>query len=142
MIRRSGAILALTAVVALALTGPASANHTLAHKVQLLTAKINCLQKYPVFSFADYAYYDLSDASVEVLDTQTPLPQPVDVLKDNDGITALDFNYGANILSSDAFLLGVKPTSTCMSKFPTAPNPVQFARTASTASMARMNRLQ
>jgi len=141
MLRRSGAILALTAVVTLtlALAGPASANHTLAHKVQLLTAKINCLQKYPVFSFADYAYYDPSDASVEVLDTQTPQPQPVDVLKDNDGITALDFNYGALINDSDAFVLGVKKTTACKAMFPTAPNPVSFARIASTA---KMNRLQ
>ena len=138
MLTRSGAILALTAVVTLALAGPASANHTLAHKVQLLTAKINCLQKYPVFSFADYAYYDLSDASVQVYDTQAP-PVAVDVLKDNDGITALDFNYGPLINDSDAFLLGVKKTTSCKAMFPTAPNPVSFARIASTA---KMNRLQ
>jgi hypothetical protein len=32
MLRRFGAILARTAVVTLALAGPASANHTLAHR--------------------------------------------------------------------------------------------------------------
>jgi hypothetical protein len=123
---------------ALTLAAPASANHTLAHKVQLLTAKLNCLQRYPVFAFGDYAYYDPSDASVEVLDTQAPTPQPVQVLKDNQEITALDFNYGPTIGQSDAFVLGVKRTSTCLSKFALAPNPVSLARVASTAKMLRL----
>jgi hypothetical protein len=123
---------------ALTLAAPASANHTLAHKVQLLTAKLNCLQRYPVFAFGDYAYYDPSDATVEVLDTQAPTPQPVQVLKDNQEITALDFNYGPTIGQSDAFVLGVKRTSTCLSKFALAPNPVSLARVASTAKMLRL----
>jgi hypothetical protein len=138
MIRRTCAILALAAATALTLAAPASANHTLAHKVQLLTAKLNCLQKYPVFAFGDYAYYELGNASVEVLDTQTPTPQPVQVLLDNDEITALDFNYGTGAPPSDAFFLGVKNTTTCRSKFPTAPNPVSFARVATTAKMLRL----
>ena len=132
------AILALTAATALLPAAPASANHTLAHKVTLLTAKLNCLQRYPVFAFGDYAYYDLSDASVEVLDTQTPTPQPVQVLKDNQEITALDFNYGPTIGQSDAFVLGVKRTSTCLSRFALAPNPLSLARVASTAKMLRL----
>jgi hypothetical protein len=137
MIRRTCAILALTAATALTLSTPASANHTLAHKVQLLTAKINCLQKYPVFAFGDYAYYELGNSSVEVLDTSGP-PVPVQVLLDNQEITALDFNYGPTQGQSDAFVLGVKRTSTCMSKFPTAPNPVSVARIATTAKMLRL----
>jgi hypothetical protein len=138
MIRRACAILALAAATSLMVAAPASANHTLAHKVQLLTAKLNCLQRYPVFAFGDYAYYDLSDPSVEVLDTQTPAPQPVEVLKDNQEITALDFNYGPTMAQSDAFLLGIKNTSTCRSKFAIAPNPVSFARVATTAKMLRL----
>lgn len=138
MTRRVCAILALTAATALLPAAPASANHTLAHKVTLLTAKLNCLQRYPVFAFGDYAYYDLSDASVEVLDTQTPTPQPVQVLKDNQEITALDFNYGPTIGQSDAFVLGVKRTSTCLSRFALAPNPLSLARVASTAKMLRL----
>jgi hypothetical protein len=105
--------------------------------VQLLTAKLNCLQKYPVFAFGDYAYYELGTASVEVLDTGAP-PAPVQVLLDNDEITALDFNYGSGAPPSDAFFLGVKNTTTCRSKFPTAPNPVSFARVATTAKMLRL----
>lgn len=137
MIRRSSALAALAAVAVLALAAPAGANHTLAHKVQVLTAKLNCLQKYPVFAFADYAYYDLSNPAVEVLDIGLP-PAPVQVLRDNQEITALDFNYGATIGQSDAFLLGVKNTSSCRSRFPMASNPVSFARVASTAKMLRL----
>lgn len=138
MIRRTCAILALAAASTLTLAAPAAANHTLAHKVQLLTAKLNCLQRYPVFAFGDYAYYDPTDASVEVLDTQTPTPQPAEVLRDNQEITALDFNYGPTMGSSDAFLLGIKMTATCRAKFPIAPDPVSFARVASTAKMLRL----
>ena len=85
--------------------------------MQLLTAKPNCLQKYPVFAFGDYAYYDPSNASVEVLDTQTPTPQPAQVLLDNHEITLLDFNYGTVAPPSDAYFLGVKNTTTCRAKF-------------------------
>ena len=116
MIRRTCAILALAAATALTLAAPASANHTLAHKVQLLTAKLNCLQKYPVFAFGDYAYYDLSDASVEVLDTQTPTPQPVQVLLDNQEITALDFNYGT-VRRRATRTSSASRTPTCRAKF-------------------------
>lgn len=53
------ALFALTMATALSVAGPAQANHTLAHKVALLTAKLNCLQKYPVYSFGDYAYSEI-----------------------------------------------------------------------------------
>jgi hypothetical protein len=138
MIRRACAILALTAATALLPAAPASANHTLAHKVQLLTAKLNCLQRYPVFAFADYAYYEAGGGStVEVLDTSAP-PVPVQVLLDNQEITALDFNYGTGAPPSDAFLLGIKMTTACRSKSPLAPNPVSVARVATTAKMLRL----
>jgi hypothetical protein len=138
MIRRICAILALAAATALTVAAPASAHHTLAHKVEALTTKLNCLQRYPVFAFGDYAYYDLSDPSVEVLDTQTPTPQPVQVLRDKQEITALDFNYGPTMAQSDAFLLGIKNTPTCRSKFAIAPDPVSLARVVTTAKMLRL----
>jgi hypothetical protein len=137
MNRRIGVILALVAAAILATAPSAGANHTLSHKVQELTAKLNCLQKYPVFAFADYAYYDLANPAVEVLDTGMP-PAPVQVLRDNQEITALDFNYGPTMGQSDAFLLGVKHTSGCKSRFSTATNPVSFARVVSTAKMLRL----
>ncbi len=128
------ALLALATATALAAAVPAQANHTLAHKVALLTAKLNCLQKYPVYSFGDYAYAeidsDLADQGATQIEVLVPNVLPVN---------ALDFDYGTgNPQPSDAFLLGVKRTSTCMAKFVTAPNPVSVAR----AAPARMARLQ
>ena len=128
------ALLALATATALAAAVPAQANHTLAHKVALLTAKLNCLQKYPVYSFGDYAYAeinsDLADQGATQIEVLIPNVLPVN---------ALDFDYGTtNPQPSDAFLLGVKRTSACMAKFVTAPNPVSVAR----AAPARMARLQ
>jgi hypothetical protein len=107
------ALFARTMATALSVAGPAHANHTLAHKVALLTAKLNCLQKYPVYSFGDYAYSeietDLADQGAGQIEVLIP-----DVLP----VNALDFDYGTgNPEPSDAFLLGVKRTSACMAKF-------------------------
>jgi hypothetical protein len=127
------ALLALAAATALTAAAPAQANHTLAHKVALLTAKLNCLQKYPVYSFGDYAYSDIetdfADRGADQIEVLVP-----EVLQ----VNALDFDYGAgNPQPSDAYLLGVKRTSACMAKFATAPNPVS-ARRAAPAKMARL----
>ena len=127
------ALLALVAATALAAAAPAQANHTLAHKVALLTAKLNCLQKYPVYSFGDYAYSqfetDFADQGPDQIEVLIP-----DVL----AVNALDFDYGsANPEPSDAFLLGVKRTSACLAKFATAPNPVSVSR-AAPAKLARL----
>jgi hypothetical protein len=132
MLRRQAAVLALAAAAALTVAGPAPANHTLAHKVSLLTAKLNCLQKYPVYSFADYAYFefgiDQADQGTTQIDVIVP---PVET------ISALDFDYGPNSQPSDAYLVGVKRTSACMAKFPNAANPVSVAR-AAPAKLARL----
>jgi hypothetical protein len=127
---------ALAVATALAAAGPAPANHTLAHKVALLTAKLNCLQKYPVYSFGDYAY---SEFETDFAD-QENVPSDLEVLVPPVlPVNALDFDYGnANPEPSDAFLLGVKRTSACMARLSTAPNPVSVAR----AAPARMARLQ
>jgi len=127
------ALLALATATALVVAGPAQANHTLAHKVALLTAKLNCLQKYPVYSFGDYAYAEINSDLADQGATQIEVLIP-DVLP----VNALDFDYGtANPQPSDAFLLGVKRTSACMAKFVTASNPVSVAR-AAPAKMARL----
>ena len=129
------ALFTLAIATALSVAGPAQANHTLAHKVALLTAKLNCLQKYPVYSFGDYAYSefetDFADQENVPSDLQVLVPPVLPV-------NALDFDYGtANPQPSDAFLLGVKRTSACMAKFVTAPNPVSVAR-AAPAKLARL----
>ena len=127
------ALLALAIATALTVAGPAQANHTLAHKVAVLTAKLNCLQKYPVYSFGDYAYSgietDFADQGADQIEVLVP-----EVLQ----VNALDFDYGnTNPQPSDAYLLGVKRTSKCMAKFATALNPVS-ARRAAPAKMARL----
>jgi len=129
------ALLALALTTALASAVPAQANHTLAHKVALLTAKLNCLQKYPVYSFGDYAY---SQIQTDFAD-QENLPSSLEVLVPSVlPMNALDFDYGTgNSEPSDAFLLGVKRTSVCMAKFVMAPNPVS-ARRAVPAKLARL----
>lgn len=127
---------ALAGILALVLAAPAAPNHTLAHKVRVLQAKLNCLQRYPVYAFGDYAYFDFEVDTADkggVQNTLDVLIPPVPT------ISALDFDYGSNPGPSDAFFLGVKRTSSCLSKFATAPNPVSFARVVSTA---KMNRLQ
>ena len=135
MIRRLCATIALSAVVALALAGQAPANHTLAHKVRVLTAKLNCLQKYPVYAFGDYAYFDFAADTADKGGVQNDLDVLVPPVLP---ITALDFNYGPTIGSSDAFLLGVKRTARCKARFATAANPISFARVVSTAKMSRL----
>lgn len=139
MTRRICALVALVALGATVLAGQASAKHTLAHKVGLLSAKLSCLQKYPVRVFEDYAFYELGNSSVPVL-TAGDDPDEVNVLLDNDAITALDFNFGAAGPPTDAFFLGVKRTRSCMAKFKTAGNPVSAPRLA--LAGARLARLE
>lgn len=110
-------------MLALVLAAPAAANRTLAYKVRTLQAKLNCLQRYPVSPSATKGGVQNN------LDVLVP-PVPT--------ISALDFDYGPNPGPSDAFFLGVKHTSSCLSKFSTAPNPVSFARVVSTAKMSRL----
>jgi hypothetical protein len=135
MARRYGALAALTAMLVLLQAAPAAANHTLAHKVRVLQAKLNCLQRYPVYAFGDYAYFDFEVDSAD----QGGIQNSLDVLVPPvPTISALDFDYGSNPGPSDAFFLGVKRTSSCLAKFPTAPNPVSFGRVVSTAKMSRL----
>jgi hypothetical protein len=135
MVRRSGALAALTATLALVLAAPTAANHTLAHKVRALQAKLNCLQKYPVYAFGDYAYFEFEVDAADQGGVQNSLDVLVPPVPT---ISALDFDYEPNPGPSDAFFLGVKRTSSCLSKFVTAPNPVSFARVVSTAKMNRL----
>jgi hypothetical protein len=136
MFRRSPALAALAVAAALVPTAPAAAAPTLAHRVRTLEAKLGCLQKYPVYAFGDYAYFEFETEAVD----KGGVPDSVDVLVPPvPTISAIDFDYGANPDPSDAYLLGVKRSSRCLAKFRTAPNPVSFARVVATA---KLNRLQ
>jgi len=130
-------------VAALALPGRAAAGHTLAHKVQQLTARVNaltaqvnCLQKYPVYAFPEYMYFDPEAAAVSVTDLDTGAVATVPPYTFD--ITALDFDYGADGQPPDAYFLGVRRNRSCpLSRFPTAANPVSFGRLA-TVQLARL----
>jgi hypothetical protein len=91
MTRRSGALAALTAVLAPVPAAPAAANHTLAHKVRTLQAKLNCLQRYPVYAFGDYAYFDFELNTADKGGVQNNLDVLVPPVPT---ISALDFDYG------------------------------------------------
>lgn len=121
---------------ALTLPGPATAGHTLSHKVRqltarvnALTAKLNCLQKYPVYAFPEYMYFDPEGPAVSVTDLGTGAAATVPPYTFD--ITALDFDYGVDGAPPDAHFVGVKRSRACpLSRFPTAPNPVSQARLA------------
>jgi hypothetical protein len=121
---------------ALALPGPAVADHTLAHKVSrltarvnALTAKLNCLQKYPVYAFPEYMYFDPDATAVSVTDLATG--GATTVAPYTFEITALDFDYGIDGTPPDAHLVGVKRSRACpLSRYPTAANPVSRERLA------------
>jgi hypothetical protein len=100
------------------LAAPASANHTLAHKVSKLQAKMNCLGKMPVTSFFDAAFYDPfaftdGDAIARVAQGDT-LGVPN---------VALWWTYGTGE-PVDAFVVAVKPSQACRAKFPTLSDPL------------------
>lgn len=130
-------------VGALAMPGQATAGHTLAHKVRqltikvnVLTAKLNCLQKYPVYAFPEYLYFDPEAAAVSVanLDSGGAATVPPYTFD----ITALDFDYGIDGTPPDAHLVGVKRSRACpLSRFPTAADPVSRARLA-TLQLSRL----
>jgi hypothetical protein len=112
-------IVVLAALMGIALVAaPASANHMLAHKVSKLQAKMNCLGKMPVSSFFDTAFYDpfsFTDGD--------GFPQVAQ--GDSAGIpnVGLWWTYGTGA-AADAFVVAVKPSQRCRSKFPTLGDPL------------------
>jgi hypothetical protein len=126
------AALALALLAALA-PGQASARHTLAHKVAILEAKMACIRKYPVNEFGDFALYDTVSGtpSGTAIDTDDGLPvaEYGPFLFDNLSGFGIDFNYGYNF-GPDAWLLGVRNTSTCLARFTTGADPLARSATA------------
>jgi hypothetical protein len=135
MFRRSSALAAIATAAALVSAAPTAAAPSLAQRVRTLEGKLNCLQKYPVYAFGDYAFFDFETESVD----KGGVPDSVDVLVPPvPTISALDFDYGPNPDPSDAYLLGVRRSSRCLAKFPTAHNPVSVARAVTTAKLDRL----
>ena len=132
------AVLALTVIAAL-VPAKASARHTLAHKVSVLEAKIGCLVKYPVTQFGDFAWYGTTQNDPTFAEADSTNP---DSLTDVGPITGIDFDYFFQqdpAFPPDAWLIGIKNTSTCRPKFPLAqnPNPVTALAKVKARALAR-----
>jgi hypothetical protein len=147
----------LIIIVALALftaliPATASAGHTLAHRVSVLESKVaalrgqvGCLVKYPVNEFDDFALYDVvsgtpSDTAIDT-DGGLVVAEYGPFLYDNDSGFGIDFNYGYPF-GPNAWLIGIKNTSTCRGRFATAPNPLGFTAAARKAQAAKAARLR
>jgi hypothetical protein len=134
--------IALAVVCALAVALPAMAGGaTLRQRVNKLEDKLDCLRKTPASTYIGYAYYE-----GQVGD---PGPFPVhdpstDLLTDASFAAAFDQLFGGPF-NPDYWLVVVRDTSSCRSKFDTVANPYTArpaALTSSSASMQRLARLR
>jgi hypothetical protein len=100
-----------------------------------LTAKMNCLKRFPLVSFGDYAAYSNQtvDNALLTWDDSLGSGNP-DELQDAGVVSGVDFTFGAPF-PPDVWAVGVRNTSTCRAKFGLLANP--FAR-----PVARMMRLR
>jgi hypothetical protein len=141
--RRTLLIALALALLAALMPAKASARHTLAHRVSILEAKVGCLVKYPVNEFGDYALYDVASGmpSSTAVDTDggVTVAEYGPFLHDMGSGFGIDFNYGY-AFGPDAWLIGIKNTSTCRSRFATAPDPlgVSAAGKVQAAKAARL----
>jgi hypothetical protein len=126
--------IAIAAAIAMVAAGPASARTERQQDLAItaLQAKLNCLVRYPVTQYFDYAWFGLRGAPPPA----NPLPDftnydpnnpatypfaPSGMALNNWGwTTGLDFSYG---FSPDTWLLGLKPKASCRRKFAKAANP-------------------
>ena len=131
-------VIGIAAAVTMAGAGPASARteRQQDRAITALTTKLNCLVRYPVTQFPDYAWFGLPGApgpypapanpipNTSILDPNNPATYPfapTGMALNNWGpTTALDFVFGT---TPDAWLLGLKPTTSCRRKFAKAANP-------------------
>jgi hypothetical protein len=141
-------LVALLALVPAAIPAKGSAL-TLGQRVSRLEAKAGCLQRIPVVEFGDYAWYGDPDpdtgpnAPTYLEDSGNP-----DSLVDVGAAFGVDFGYGYNPSPppnyvADAWLIAIKNTATCRSRFGVAPNPLAARPAASKAAYyAKMARVR
>lgn len=137
-------------LVVAAFPGGAAGRHTLAHRVSTLEGKMNCLRRVPVTQFGDYAWFGLFNAAPPANpspdftnfnpDDPSTYPFAPDGLALNNWgtITALDLAYGS---TPDVWMLAVRNTITCRSRFLVAANP-NPARVATQLQAARLANLR
>jgi hypothetical protein len=144
----------IAVAVSLVGAGPASARNERQQDraITALTAKLNCLVRYPVTQFPDFAWFGLPGSPGPFPPPANPQPDftnfdltnpatypfaPGGLALNNWGPTSgLDFVFGS---SPDAWLLGLKSTTSCRRKFRAAtnPNPRAVVRDAKLRSLIR-----
>ena len=147
-------VIGIAAAVAMVGAGPASARteRQQDRAITALTTKLNCLVRYPVMQFPDYAWFGLPGTPGPFPPPANPIPDftsfdqnnpatypfaPSGLALNNWGpTTGLDFVFGSR---PDAWLLGLKSTSSCRRKFRAAtnPNPRAVLQEASLRSLIR-----
>jgi hypothetical protein len=128
----------IAAAVAMVGSGPASGRteRQQDRAITALTTKLNCLVRYPVMQFPDYAWFGLPGAPFPFPPPANPIPDFTNFDPNNPATypfagtgvplnnwgptTGLDFVFGT---TPDAWLLGLKPTASCRRKFARATNP-------------------
>jgi hypothetical protein len=126
--------IAIAVAVAMVSAGPALARTERQQDLAItaLQAKLNCLVRYPVTQYFDYAWFGLPGAPSPAnpvpdftnYDQNNPATYPFApsgmALNNWGPITGLDFAYG---FSPDTWLLGLKPKASCRRRFAKAANP-------------------
>jgi hypothetical protein len=131
-------VIGMAVAVTMAGAGPASARTERQQDLAItaLQAKLNCLVRYPVTQYFDFAWFGLPGAPGPYPPPANPIPNtstldpnnpatypfaPTGMALNNWGpVSALDFGYGA---TPDSWLLGLKPKASCRRKFARAANP-------------------
>jgi hypothetical protein len=130
-------------IIVVLLPARAEARHTLAHKVQILQAKVaalqgrvNCLRRVGASSYVGYAWYEGS-----LVPGQGPYPVHTSAADFLDTFTAAEFGQAAFDPSPPNYwLITLNNTPACRKKFRIVRNP--FARPATrTGAIMRMHRL-
>lgn len=132
-----------TATAALAGLVPSQAS-ALTHAQQdallaKLKAKMACFQRYPVTQFGDFAWFGTTQNEP----TYAEGSGNPDSLTDVGPITGLDYDYFFQTdptFPPDTWLIGIKNTSGCRSKFPLAANPNPVAPLANVKARALASR--
>ncbi len=134
-------------IIVVLLPARAEANHTLAHKVQILQAKVaalqgkvNCLRRVGASSYVGYAWYEGSlEPGLGPYPVHTPA---VDVF---DTFSAAEFGQHINDTSPpDYWLITLNKTPACRKKFAIVRNPFVQAipRMGAITRMHRLSRIR
>jgi hypothetical protein len=130
--RRISVALAVCALVIAVAPGTAAARKTLSQRVNALEAKMSCLKRTAMSTYLGYAFYE-DDGSVHVL---------TDLANQTDSFPGANFGQAIGDPSTpDYWVVAVRNTAGCRSKFGIATNPYG-ARPVLQRAYARVNMLR